>query len=235
MKLYLIRHAQSTNNIESCKGETPDPPLTGLGQRQAALLAEHLVNGLVPETPEREKKGYGITRLYCSAMLRALQTTKPVAQKLGIKPIVWSALHEQGGIFWQLEKEKKTPDHYGKNRTQIQMEFPDYRLPETISEDGWWRGGFENQEESWQRAGEVVQSISEWSESDERIALISHGGFMDLLLKTLLGQDHHVTYRHYHTGITCIDFSKDGCLHLLFLNRIEHLERLYRFAALFHD
>ncbi len=47
MRLYLIRHAESANNVlYSPDGEgkerTPDPEITKVGHQQAALLAAHL-------------------------------------------------------------------------------------------------------------------------------------------------------------------------------------------------
>ena len=49
MDLYIIRHAQSTNNALPAEVELRDrvcdPLLSDLGYRQAAFLAEHLATG----------------------------------------------------------------------------------------------------------------------------------------------------------------------------------------------
>ena len=68
MELYLIRHGQSTNNRGDAR--VPDPPLTELGKQQADRTGKALGN-------------LGITRLYCSAMLRAVQTAAIVGGHLG--------------------------------------------------------------------------------------------------------------------------------------------------------
>ena len=70
-----------------------------------------------------------------------------------------------------------------------------------------------------------VRPLREWDNSDERVALVSHGGFIDALLKALCNQlpSQHLWYHHYNTAITRLDFDQDDRLHLRYLNRIDHL------------
>ena len=82
MELYIIRHGQSTNNaLADLRDRESDPLLTELGQRQAEIVAQHLTNGLTPElskndsveaTSSDQRRGYGITKLYCSPMVHLL-------------------------------------------------------------------------------------------------------------------------------------------------------------------
>ena len=60
---------------------------------------------------------------------------------------------------------------------------------------------------------------------DERIALVSHGTFLDTLIRALLElpPDHRAYYSHYNTAITRIDFLPNGYLILRYTNRIQHL------------
>lgn len=84
MELYIIRHAQSANNaLRDPADRVCDPHLTELGRQQAARLARHLANephseqrhGSDPEETSVETiAGYGIVKLYCSAMHRSLET-----------------------------------------------------------------------------------------------------------------------------------------------------------------
>jgi broad specificity phosphatase PhoE len=109
MQLYIIRHAQSTNNaLADQRFRVSDPGLTETGHRQAELLAEHLVHGSGRFTSSTNPAGaagigYGITRLYCSPMLRALQTARPVSHALGLIPEIWIEIHEYGGIWLDRE------------------------------------------------------------------------------------------------------------------------------------
>ena len=43
-KLYLVRHAQSTNNANPEPKRIPDPPLTELGTQQAQALSTYVPN-----------------------------------------------------------------------------------------------------------------------------------------------------------------------------------------------
>src|SRR6266508_3621381 len=108
MKVFIIRHAQSTNNLliettgfdEYMARRDSEPPLTELGHRQAALVAEHLASAVHPERRlEESVHGYALTKLYCSPMLRTLQTARSISEATGLQPQVWTGIHEQGGIF----------------------------------------------------------------------------------------------------------------------------------------
>ena len=113
MDLYIIRHAQSTNNALPAEIEMSDrvcdPLLTELGHRQAELPGR--APGDRPRRLERSRIGrpeaggapsvtsYGITRLVCSPMRRTLLTAQPISHVLEIRPEVWLDIHEHGGIY----------------------------------------------------------------------------------------------------------------------------------------
>jgi broad specificity phosphatase PhoE len=235
MELYFIRHAQSTNNaLAHHRERVCDPPLTELGLRQAKVVAQHLTNGQTPEaaksssveaTRSNHRRGYSITRLYCSPMMRALQTAQPIGQALGIAPEIWVNIHEQGGIFLDHGEAGGIIGYSGKTRSEILSEFPNFQLPDDVTEGGWWNNGYEEWPACHGRAIKVARQLREWGHNDERIALVSHGGFIDALLKALCNQlpSHHLCYHHYNTAITRLDFDQDNRLHLRYLNRVDHL------------
>ena len=233
MELYVIRHAQSTNNIlTDSRDRVCDPPLTELGQRQAKIVAHHLANGLNPElsawTPTGDNPtpyGYGITRLYCSPMWRALQTAQPIGQALGLAPEVWIDIHEQGGIFLDHGEARGVVGYPGKTRQEILTDFPNYILPEGVTEQGWWKWGYEELGVCHGRAIKAAEELGKRATSDERIAIVSHGGFIDALLKALFNQlpGYYLFYYHYNTAISRIDFYSDGRLDFRYLNRVAHL------------
>ncbi|MBN1993306.1 MAG: histidine phosphatase family protein [Anaerolineae bacterium] len=236
MELYLIRHGQSTNNaLTNIQDRVCDPLLTELGRRQAQVVAQHLTNGLTPElskngsveaTYSPQRCGFGLTKLYCSPMKRALQTAWPIAEALGMVPEVWLDIHEKGGIYLDHEEGVRV-GYPGLTRSEILADFPHYRLPEEITEHGWWHNGYEDWPACQGRAIKVAGQLREWVESngDERIALVSHGGFIDALLKALFNQlpGRHLWYHHYNTAITRLDFREEGRLGLRYLNRVDHL------------
>ncbi len=230
MELYIIRHGQSSNNaLEDSRNRVCDPPLTELGKQQAEVVAQHLATGL-RLAPWKEKisgqRGYGITQLYCSPMQRALHTARYVGQALGLAPQVWVDVHERGGIFLDHGDNGGVVGYPGKTRTEILVEFPNFVLPESITEQGWWRQqGKEDIAVFYERAAGVAEMFRRWAASDEQIAMVSHGDFADCLLKTLFnqlpGQDFF--YFHLNTAISWITFRSDGHLDVEYLNRVNHL------------
>jgi broad specificity phosphatase PhoE len=245
MELYLIRHGQSFNNtLADVRQRVCDPPLTELGERQAEQVARHLIDGLTPEaakinsvedTALSQRHGYGITKLYCSAMRRALQTARPIGQVLGLTPEVWIDIHEKGGIY--LEDDAGAYTGYpGMTRAEILAEFSHYHLPDEITESGWWTASYEDWPVCQGRAIKVAHLLRNWAAENEashngngpnhqRIGLVSHGGFIDALLKALFDQlpSKHIWYHHFNTAITRVDFREDGGLSLRYLNRVNHL------------
>ncbi|MBZ0292462.1 MAG: histidine phosphatase family protein [Anaerolineae bacterium] len=239
MEVYLIRHGQSLNNANGENNTDgadafdrhQDPPLTELGHRQADCLAQHLTGTDYPETAfshapfQGQRQNYGITHLYCSAMHRSLQTAQPVAKALCIVPEVWVDIHEHGGIY--LDEAGGKRGYPGMTRAEIAAQFADYILPEAISEAGWWNRDFETPDLFQARALNVAAQLREWNQTraNERIALISHGEFLDALIKALLDQlpSDRVYYVHYNTSITRVDLLADGQIRLFYTNRVAHL------------
>ena len=224
MQLYLIRHGQSQNNIltpDTNHLRVSDPDLTELGQQQAEVVAQHLADFRV------WGKSYGITHLYCSAMRRTLQTTQPIAKALNLIPEVWVDIHERGGIFL-----KEAPETYvgypGMTRSQIQNEFPDYILPDEVTENGWWNvaDGMEDELASQYRAMKVAAALRSRMDTADCIALVTHGGFMDILLMALTRRlpvnEELFHFIHHNTAITAIRFYKEETV-LYYTNRTEHL------------
>ncbi|HLU11061.1 MAG TPA: histidine phosphatase family protein [Oceanobacillus sp.] len=235
MELYIIRHGQSTNNaLEDPSKREVDSPLTELGRRQAELLAAYLADGrnrdrwVDPATgySRPDEEGFGITHLYCSAMYRSLQTTQPIARALGIQPEVWIDIHEHGGMY--LEQPDGIVGFPGKTRSEILSEFPDYILPDVITDAGWWKqeNGQESLAMAQGRAIKVAGELRRRANTPERIAIVSHGTFIDALLKALLNQlpSRQFFFLHYNTAITRIDFSGDRERMLVrYINRTAHL------------
>ncbi|GAB4542035.1 MAG: histidine phosphatase family protein [Anaerolineae bacterium] len=235
MQLYIIRHAQSTNNaLGDPRDRDRDPMLTEIGERQADILAHHLGNGieLVPPsstTHAGQGQAYQFTHLYCSPMWRSLQTAAPLGRALGLTPEVWVDIHEQGGIYLDHGDGRGLVGYSGTTRQEIQARFPQFVLPEDITEQGWWNKGYEDWPACHQRAVRVAEKLRQRARcapnGHERVAIVSHGGFIDALLKALFNQseDRAVFYYHYNTAISRIDFHQDGYLAVRYLNRVDHL------------
>lgn len=234
MELYIIRHGQCVNNAngEDLSKRHKDAPLTDLGHRQAEIVARHLAGSDYAETAfsyhssQGERPHYGLTRLYCSAMHRALQTARPIGAALNIMPEVWVDIHEHGGIYLQ-DTDGKYTGYPGLTRREIAAEFAGYVLPEAVTDEGWWNRDAESHMALYDRALRVADQLNAWARegSKERIGIVTHGMFIDMLIKTLLDQipNNRVYYHHYNTAITRIDMSRHGDIDIRFVNRIAHL------------
>ncbi len=245
MKLFLIRHGESANNRlddtvtdydDYMSKRCADPPLTELGERQAEAVAHHVATAQIPEHHRHDLElgsvGYGITKLYCSGMLRAMQTTQPIARALGLQPTVWVDIHEHGGMFeGNPRSEAGVTNYAGMTRTAMQDRFPGYILPAEITEAGWWHGGYEAMSGCNRRAAETAETLRTWAKADleearnEHVALVVHGTFMDAVIKALTGQlpNEKIYYSHYNTAITRVDFLRDELAVLRYVNRSRHL------------
>ncbi len=232
MRFYLIRHGQSANNALDVSGNEymyarhHDPELTAIGRTQAEAIARHLGAG-------RYGDALPIARLYSSPMRRALDTTRPIAAALGLTPHVWPDLHELGGLFEETADGTVT-GYGGLSRVTLAAEYPGWSLPESIGAAGWWDAtrGRERYPAIVARVARVaaaLQAMAAAEAEDTRIALVSHGGFLDLLIRTLLGQalppedGYPMIYLHHNTGISLITLEASGPGRLHFLNRLDHL------------
>ncbi len=234
MILYLIRHGQSANNLlaEQLKERSgtytfetymsqrvAEPPLTELGERQAKQLGAY--------GPQM-----AISRLYCSPMLRTMQTIKPLSDSLGCDPTVWIDLHEHGGVFLRPGADVKAVGYPGLSRSEMGQKFPGYRL-DGIGENGWWQGDEEDLASCHARAVRVTDELHRMAgeaDENEAIVAVSHGTFMDSLLKALLGRlpGKDLYFNHHNTGVTRVDFSPSGTggnltVTVRYTNRTDHL------------
>ena len=236
MDLFLIRHGQSANNaLPNIRDREVDPPLTKLGERQAEILAEYLAAGethdLSPvltsnNTKYQIREGFGITSLFSSAMYRSLQTVRPISRSLGLAPQIWIDLHEEGGMYLDHGGDEGRVGYPGRTKTEILTEFPGYQVPPGLTDTGWWNQGHESLSSVVTRAARVSEQLQEMAAREERVAIITHGFFMDVLLKALFGQSpgENIYYRHHNTAISRLSIIPGERIEILHLNRVDHLD-----------
>ncbi len=248
MLLYLIRHAQSANNdLYARAGEyndrMADPPLTELGHRQAQLLAHHLVvappDGALPlisngrYAARHDRLGYGLTHLYCSLMTRAIQTAGYIAQATSLSLVAWPEIHERGGLHEFDQASGADVGVAGPGRSFFVREYPHLILPEALDEAGWWNRPPETVEESIPRARLVWQQLLErHGGTEERVALVLHGGFFQALMTVLLSNGDNLAQSDLainelwfgvsNTSISRVEIG-DGSAVIRYLNKVDHL------------
>ncbi|WP_431875256.1 histidine phosphatase family protein [Amycolatopsis sacchari] len=153
MKLYLIRHAESTANVRKILDTAlPGPPLTDLGQLQAQALAERL-------------SGEPIAAVYASRAIRAQQTAAPLAAALMREVQVIDGVHEIN-----------VGDLEGRGDREALMAYAGTVRPWTRGDLEVAMPGGESGQQVRARYLAAVAELRAKHEQDPAIALVSHGG-----------------------------------------------------------
>lgn len=184
-------------------GREPDPGLTGRGKEQAKAVAELLRK--IRDDPKTEPR-LRPSFVYTSGFQRALETCYPIAESLNLPPRFHQDLHEEGGVFEGPRRgirRESYPLHFGMNSNQMCQVLPGLQGTENIPEQGWWVGGQEppnNAQKRANRCAEWLWKMAEEQGCDESfpeessgaVVCVTHGLFMDRLIKALAGLDPHL-------------------------------------------
>lgn len=199
MELYLVRHGQSVGNTMPDR-DMPDSPLTERGLVQAGHAAMYL----------RER---GITAIFASPLIRAMQSAQPLAQMLHLPVQVRKELYEvrEGDLYM------------GPSLESLLDYVPEATFQDTIEKDGWVYPGGDYHELVVQRAREVLRQLRMCGE--ERIAVFCHGNFNEYLIREALGiaSSAHIRFPQANTGMNHIIF-REHATELIKLNDTTHLE-----------
>jgi 2,3-bisphosphoglycerate-dependent phosphoglycerate mutase len=224
MELFLIRHGQSANNALADPAlRVEDPWLTPAGEQQAERVAAYLAARRHLHADARDGARPVFDQLYCSPMIRAMQTARPIARTLAVRCEVWVDIHEIGGIY--LDRDGRKVGYAGQTRSQLLQHFPECALPHDVSERGWWNRDFEEAHVGYARAVGVARALRARADEDTRVGLVSHGDFLSELLKSLCDEDigDGGYYQHRNTAITHVDLTPLGA-RVRYLNRVDHLD-----------
>ncbi len=197
MQLYFIRHAQSQNNLlfdqnGNDHGRLSDPPITDIGWQQAECLAEFLKNSAPSASAgvidPHNRTGFKFDYLYCSLMIRSIQTGTMLAKVLELPLTALADLHEGGGIYQKDEHNGELIGLPGNDEQYFKTHYPHLRLPAEMNRNGWWNRAYEDHVTRRERASRLLKLlISLHQEKNDKIALISHGGFYNHFMGEILG------------------------------------------------
>jgi probable phosphoglycerate mutase len=148
-RFLLARHGQSTWNADGRWQGQADPPLSELGERQAADAA------LVLQRPARE---VAIDRVWASTLQRARRTAEIIAAGLALAVEVDPRLQEVDAGEWS-----------GLTRAQIEADWPGYLAEHRRPP------GFEAHEHLAARALEALGEIAA-AAGDATVLVVTHGG-----------------------------------------------------------
>lgn len=163
MILYLVRHGQSTWNLQRrVQGQAIEPPLTELGRAQAAEAARRLAH-------------VRLDAVLSSDQVRARQSAEPIAAAHGLPVTVTALLREQD--LGELE---------GKRYEELTAQpVPDGAH---ISEVRWGHG--ESLADVAVRMRELVDWLRASYPEQSSLALVGHGDSLRVLDAVLAGRSH---------------------------------------------
>lgn len=160
--VYLARHGESDWNAEARWQGHADRPLTALGRRQAAELAERLA-------------GVPITAVYSSDLRRARDTADAVAAARGLPVRTMPELREIDVGSWS-----------GLTRAEAEERFPDAYRRWVDGGHGWDDG--ETYEGMTRRVLTAVLGIATGHPGDT-VLVVAHGGPIRALHAVALDMD----------------------------------------------
>lgn len=160
MKIYLIRHGQTTGDVENRYGGAYDDELSDKGIVQTHELADKISNS-------------GIQILFCSPLIRAQQTAKILKDKLGceIKTIENLRERNKNGILTGMTRDEAT-----KKYPKLVEKLKDYR--NQIQ-------GAESQEDFVERIKDAFMEITS-DVNYSTIGIVTHGGPIWVVFKDIL-------------------------------------------------
>ena len=164
MRLYLVRHAESTANVSKILDTAlPGPPLTDLGREQAQTLADKLATE-------------PIAAVYASQATRAQQTAAPLAAALGMEVQVIEGVQEVS-----------VGDLEGRADDEAMRVYARIVRPWLQGDLSGAMPGGESGFQVRQRYTTAVGELREKHLRDPAIVLVSHGGAIRLGAEWLAG------------------------------------------------
>ena len=162
--IITVQHTESEHHTNGCIGAWGDWPLTGNGRRQAQEIGKWLLN---------EGCGEGFV-MYCSDLLRAVQTAEEINMSLHLVPVMSELIREVNAG----EGNGKPRDWYNAHKTPPRDGYdPDYRPFADAESD----------RDLWNRLKPFYDQIIQ--SDDERIIIVSHGTLLSFLQAMLMGFD----------------------------------------------
>lgn len=189
-QLILVRHGQQEwpDQATATVKDWIDPPLSDLGQRQAAAVARYLV-----DEP--------ITAVYSSQLIRAFETGKTIAEGRDAPHEVITEL-EEIQLYGKLHPDSRPVDVLGEKILSGARE----RFVMTRRWDSYPES--ETSEDFRRRVGIAVEAAIAHHRG-ETVVVACHAGVINTYLAQVLGIEMDMFYRPAHTSVHRVRF-KDG-------------------------
>lgn len=160
MKLFLIRHGETTGDVEDRYGGIYDDNLTERGRQQAEDLADKLADE-------------GIQKIFCSPLARAKQTAEFVQYKTGAEVVELFDVRER--------------NHYGvlsgMTKTEAKRDYPE--LVELVADKFSTVQGGESYHDFGGRVESAFAGVQ--NSNHDTVAVLTHGGVLRYIFRDILG------------------------------------------------
>ncbi len=196
MDLILIRHGQSQYNVDQTGGA--DAPLTAWGREQARRAGVYC------------QSQFHLDALYASTYIRARDTAEIINAQLRLQNVtLLGELREFEYDYGFQMPHFETPTRLLQTSARVAPAdiSPQYAAFQTRVQRGL----------EW-----ILTRHADQFESAAQIGVVSHGGTMGTILRTILG-NHIFSLDTENTGIHILRWQEQRW-HILALNRTEHLE-----------
>jgi broad specificity phosphatase PhoE len=233
MRLLIIRHAQSTNNVLLDHGReedrVEDPEITELGTMQAHCLGRMLASLPEPGSNCPWQLAWRPAALCTSLMLRAAHTSSILAEHTEAQLEGWEDLHEVGGIYLEDPATGERRGLPGAAREVFARRFPALELPDSVGPRGWWNRPFETEPDPVIARAERVRKrllglLTLPGSATRTLGMMTHAGFAGYLLPVLLGiaGAGRLSIELHNTGCTLLEMAPEQS-RLIFHNSLRHL------------
>jgi 2,3-bisphosphoglycerate-dependent phosphoglycerate mutase len=209
-ELFIVRHADAIPEEDEIipSGIYDDLPLSRTGRKQAQALAERL-------------SSLNFDAIYSSPLRRCLETAAPLAERLGMTPIIAEGLKEI-----KLGNIRPPPDN-GQDLAALTKALQERQLDivRIAGETGHW-DAIPDSERSLVFRRRVVQTCDEIVSKHigQRILAFAHGGVINAYIAEVLGLEKDFFFPAANTSITIVRASEKRRV-LYVLNDIGHIMR----------
>jgi broad specificity phosphatase PhoE len=188
MLLYLIRHAESLGNATGDYSTDQHDQLSERGHAQAQALAASLTS-------------MRVDTVFCSPLLRAMQTIAPYLMRSGRTGEIWPEVAE---ACWQEDRTYTPSDRWRSAPYTLPVEL---QCLFRFREQGVRPVEDETFAEGLCRVHFAAQHlIAPIRVGDARVVLVSHGFYIERLMNVLLGTN--ALYDHANTAASLLRYER---------------------------
>lgn len=198
MKLIIVRHGQTEENVSKILQGHNHGTLTKNGREQIEKLAGRL-------------KDYDIDYIFSSDLGRTRETAKEIAK-----------YHDVPLEFTRELREKDTGVFTGKHHSELVRDREKKNLPKHRHRP---EGG-ESYMDARERASNFLKKLKE-SYLDDTVLLVSHGALIRMFISLILDKDPEeaVNMKQRNTAVNAFEITDSGGKEIA-LNDVSHLEDL---------